>query len=750
MKYKDKYYKMRYIKAIYIGLIGMLLAGCQADQWESIEGGFLITLSDEVTVTTKSTPAELGEPTTDKFKLKIVNEATNNAAYDGAYKSGTIPAAAGTYTVTATFGENPVLALDDPYYKGEKTSVVVKDGETTSVNISCSVANALATIFYADTAKFDEMYSSYGVEVKVNNYNYNYSVTIGDGTKKSAYYQAGSKPTFTFKGVLKGNNKEVSKVLENDLLSSASTFEAGQHCKLTLSMEATASGLVPTISKVEASTVTINETIPMEWLPKPKVEAEGFEGNKLSFVETENKTASIKLVTATALQDLKLKFNFEDEQFISSLPKEEYVLSNTGDKQAVETALGITLPEIGTTDANLDLSPLLAKLQTNAGVPTNNSIEIDAKANNRWSSEDQEANRTYTLVCNKPEFSVAVQPGNVWSKEFTVDELEVTAGNSELIKQKLKYQYKNQAASDEDWQDITDLKVHFTEHPQNKNFQVRAVYRDVIASEVVDVVLETPTQLPNSGMEEWTNDNYKNDYYSFNPWREKDENIHWDTSNLFTTRHRNNGEVFWIPTIANYNGFHSVSYVPGRDGLAAELRNTANGRGNVTWEQKDYNKVAGELFIGTAKVTMGTNPGAGDRDGSKDTYEREKNATFTNRPTALKFWYKYAPYNSDTWSAHIELLDVAKNIIIQQDLTSSEAKNDWTEATVSLDYDEGTVYKKCKYIYVIFRSTVNSGANMPYREITQTFYVDGQVKTFSPAYVGSVLTIDDISLVYDK
>ena len=55
----------------------------------------------------------------------------------------------------------------------------------------------------------------------------------------------------------------------------------------------------------------------MEWLPKPKVEAEGFEGNKLSFVETENKTASIKLVTATALQDLKLKFNFEDEQFIS-------------------------------------------------------------------------------------------------------------------------------------------------------------------------------------------------------------------------------------------------------------------------------------------------------------------------------------------------------------------------------------------------------------------------------------------------
>ena len=198
---------MRYIKAIYIGLIGMMLAGCQADQWEGIEGGFQITLSDEATVTTKSTPAELGKPTTDKFKLKIVNEVTNNAAYDGAYKSGTIPAAAGTYTVTATFGDNPVLALDDPYYKGDTTGVKVEEGQTTSITLNCKVANALATIFYADTAKFDEMYSSYGVEVKVNNY----SVTIGDGTKKSAYYQAGSKPTFTFKGVLKGNNKEVSK-----------------------------------------------------------------------------------------------------------------------------------------------------------------------------------------------------------------------------------------------------------------------------------------------------------------------------------------------------------------------------------------------------------------------------------------------------------------------------------------------------------------------------------------------------------
>lgn len=41
---------------------------------------------------------------------------------------------------------------------------------------------------------------------------------------------------------------------------------------------------------------------------------------------------------------------------------------------------------------------------------------------------------------------------------------------------------------------------------------------------------------------------------------------------------------------------------------------------------------------------------------------------------------------------------------------------------------------------------------MPYRKQTYKFYIDKGAKTvdFSDAIVGSILTIDDISLVYDK
>ena len=43
---------------------------------------------------------------------------------------------------------------------------------------------------------------------------------------------------------------------------------------------------------------------------------------------------------------------------------------------------------------------------------------------------------------------------------------------------------------------------------------------------------------------------------------------------------------------------------------------------------------------------------------------------------------------------------------------------------------------------------------MPYQKITQTFYIQNgsglSEMSFDDAYVGSVLTVDDISLVYDK
>lgn len=734
---------MRYIKAIYIGLIGMMLAGCQADQWEGIEGGFQITLSDEATVTTKSTPAELGEPTTDKFKLKIVNEATNNAAYDGAYKSGTIPAAAGTYTVTATFGENPVLALDDPYYKGEKTSVVVKDGETTSVNISCSVANALATIFYADTAKFDEMYSSYGVEVKVNNYNYNYSVTIGDGTKKSAYYQAGSKPTFTFKGVLKGNNKEVSKVLENDLLSSASTFEARQHCKLTLSMEATASGLVPTISKAEATTVTINETIPMEWLPAPKVSATGFDENKtLTIYETvAPDAASIDFEVAQPLQDLSFTLNFEDEQF-TSLNKDYQLSTMTDEEKIALSDAGITLPLIGSNEPKITFSQafnarLLSKNEDDGVVE--NTITINSvQANNRENKD--EVPLTYTIAVHKPEFTVNVLEGNIWSKTFTAEDISVFEGkgNLETIKKNLVYQYQE---ADGIWQDFGNQDARqqvFAEHPQNRNYKVRALYRNVLASNEVDVELESQDQLQNSGMEDWYIETKKKSgtwpfedktYYTFHPYTTGAANSSWWDTNNDKAQGGTYALGIW------YEGCFAscVSYTEdahsGSKAALMYLSGCGDGKANTSGTYVG-GAMVGSLFIGSYSngIVQGHDFGV--------------------RPTSLTFWYKYKPYNSDAFKVVVSLKNGDKEIATGTYEPTAYSSEDIEYQQASVNFNYSVENEKATTICVQFLASnkTDLSKNDFNMGTTITYPVIGNWTV----HMGSILKIDDISLVYDK
>lgn len=712
------------------------------------KSGFLVTLEDDIRVESRSTPAELEGPLSTEFNLKIVRSSTGSVVYNDKYTTDLIQASAGFYQITASFGDNPVLGVDAPYYEGTVTDIEVKKSAPVTVSVPCKVANALLSVVYDESIA--NVYESYYVTVSIGEQ----SQEIRDA--QSAYFRAGSIVNVWFHGTPKGESEERTFELLHEKLTTP--LEAGDHAILNLSIEA---GVSVSVEKLEVETATVSETIPVEYMPKPKLEAEGFSNNELTFAETEKKAASVHLKLASPLQDLKMRFHFEDAQF-ASLNGQDYLLSK--DKAALENALGIPLPDVNAPDATIDFSNLIAKMQTNAGATTRNVIELDAQANNRWSSESMDVeeqnsqNRTFTLICNKPEFSVVVEDKNCWSREFTINEVNVTAGDAETIKKNLVYQYFDGS----DWKECstresvkgrTQQFIQRAEEISSKVYKVRALYRGVIASAEAEATLETPEQLPNSGMEEWNTENYSKSFYCFYPWMDKGE-CHWDTNNLYTTRHRHNSsDVVKV----NYNGFHAVSYVLGRGniGLAAELRSTANGRGNTILPEwlgggvKDQNKVAGELFLGDCKVNITGN----DIDGN-DSYEREKSALFSNRPTALKFWYKYVPYNLDAWSVHIELLDESKKVIVQKDFTSSEAKGDWTEAIVTWneDYNESVIYAKCKYIYVIFSSTINAGANMPYREITQTFYIDNgnSSLTFSPAYVGSVLTIDDISLVYDK
>ena len=750
---------MKYVNYLCVWCLAMVLFACQEESLEqSGKTGFLVSLTDgtEVAVS-RATPGELKEslPIEAKdFDLTITGSSTGETAYSGKVSEGLIPVKAGVYNLTATYGENPVLALDAPYFKGEMEKAIVKGGETTSVEIPCKVANSLLSVTFDNSKEsFEDIYSDYSVEVKVGEE----SVTLKKDGKESAYFRADSGIEVIFHGTLKED--EGVKTVSLDLSGIKELpLQAGDHLKLTLMPELDKYDIPLSVTAAEVVTVTLEETIPVSWLPKPKVSAEGFdENNTLTFVETEAKTARLNLGLSSALQDMKLKFNFEDEQFSSLQKDKEYLLSNAEDKAAVEAALGITLPEIGTTEAGIDLSGVVSRMQTDAGATVNNTIEVDVKANDRWSSEDESVNRVYKLVCNKPEFSVNVKPENCWSREFTVDEVQIT-GNADVekIKADLVYQYFDGT----NWVNCTTRDnvigrtQQFVEAAKDivtKTYKVRALYRGAIASEEVEAVLETPEQLPNSGMEEWYYDMAARNIPIYYPWKNNGTSF-WNTNNTYTTRYHATINIFNSGSNP-YNCFPAVSYIVGGHSgdKAVELRNTASGRGNTLPSNVlDLNKVAGELFTGD--VTVVTGGTAAIPDG--DHYTIDTNGrSFSSRPTSMEFWYKYVPTNSDTWQAKIVLMDSEHNVIVEQNLQKSGIQNTWDKATVKLQYVNGQEYAKCQYIYVVFSSTIITGKEMQWESHNSYILWEDQLQvTFddTKCWVGSVFTIDDISLVYDK
>ena len=728
---------MNKVKFLVATLLGVLFVACSEEENLSQTGktGFLVSLAEDVKVESRSTPEELGEPVASQFNLKITNQVTGSELYNGSYTSDLIQASTGTYAIEATHGDNPVLALDAPYYKGTAEAELA-DGESKPVNVKCKVANALASVVFSDggALKFEDQFSECELNVLVAG-----DRALIDGVK-SAYYRAGSTPTFEFRGILKDGGEEVVQTLTDDKFSDPATFAAGAHCVITLKIGAVVPGVKIEISKVEVNEVTVFETIPMKWLPKPKVTATGFDSNNtLAFVETEQKQAALNLDLSSALQDIKFKFNFEDEQFASLDKKKEYLLST--DKETIEQTLGITLPSVGDKPESIDLKGLIAKLQTNAGVPTNNSIEIDVQANNRWSSDAIEGESTpnlkYTLTCNKPEFSIAVQPGNVWTKTFTIDEPTITAGNAEILNEKLVYQYKERDAGDDAWQTCSGgLEQVFSDAPENKAYQVRAFYREGIVSDVVDITLETPAQLPNSDMEEWWIETKtagslitKKTYYTFHPYAEGQGNSSWwDTNN---DKAQGGTVAFGIW----YEGCFAscVSYTTdvhgGSKAALIYLSGCGDGYANTSGSYVG-GAMVGSLFIGSYNSGI------------------IQGHSFESRPSSLSFWYKYKPYNSDAFKVIVSLKDGDTEIATgtYEPTAYSEEDNAYKQATVDFNYtdDKATATTICVQ-FLASNKTELSGSDFAWgTTINYPTIGDWTV------HMGSVLKIDDLHLNYDK
>lgn len=721
-----------YIKLLFILCVCSVFVGCSKDDEQTERSGFVISLDEAtVDVASRATPKELGKPLDVNFHIKVVNTTTGSSVYDGAFTK-LIPVNAGSYELTASYGEDVELEFDTPYYIGTVTAEHQKNVNT-PVSIPCKVGNALLSVVFENASAFNQLYKKYGLRVDVGES----SKTIGgDETAKNLYFKAGSDVKIYFDATKKDNSPYSVDLTAG--LASVLPFKAADHAVVKLSTSAF--GLK--IEKIEVEKVTVSETIPVEWLPTPKVS--GFED--ITYVETDDAPSAVIDYTASLpIQDMELTVNMQDEQY--SAYNKTYMLSAlTSDDRANLGKLGIELPEVGVAKTGtINLQNLIGTMQTNAGATVDNTFSLRVKANNRWSDETAAA-KTYKVEVVKPEFSVNVDERNCWSREFTVDEVSITSGNAERLKENLVYQYYNGS----EWVDCADRNntkgrlqqfASRAEDISTKQYKVRALYRGAISSNEVTATLETPAQLPNSDMEEWQSVKLgktsifggRADFYDFLPYKSGESDIWWATKNERSRDYSVSRIKITSAPCVSYTDDSSIVHGGSKSAL---IYTSGHGGSYASTVDIIYPEgaFAGSLFIGKYKWS----------DGKE---QLDPGHAFSKRPTSLVFWYKYIPKNTDSFKVYAELKNgndiIASGTYIP---TAISSETEWGKIELPLVYvDTPNVATD---IFVQFLSTEKTSF------VASDF--DKKKKVSFPnmpnweVHMGSRLYIDDISLVYDK
>lgn len=730
--------KIQYI--LYVAFVALFFTACQEDDFGGAEqGGIRIALADGTTgvdVTTRSTPSELFDGFKKKFKFQIKGGDNYDQTHE--WTEDVIPLAAGVYEIIATCGTEQaagVVEFDKPCYTGKAEGIKVEVGKEAKAEVKCKVTNALVSIKFADEEEFEKYCPNASIQISVGSQTEKWA-----NLKESAYFKAGSSLSTL---QLWKSDQEDTKI---DLLKEAGTdipksFAAGDHLIITLSIGKANGNIVIKISQVEVDKVTIEETIPMEWLPKPKMEVDGFTGNQLVMYESETPTAKFNFNLSSGLQELKFTLDFDDETY-QSLNK-EYVLStlSESDKQAL-TGAGVVLPSIGDKgNVSLDFSGLAAKLTgSTEGGALDNVIKLtEVKANNRVLEGGEQ---TYTIQTHAPEFGIKVYPGNTWTKQFTAN-TEITKGNAEVIREGMTFEYSTNGL---DWISSKDSLI--TGLTPDTNYKVRLKFGKHYKE--VDVKTYPVIPLENGDMEDWNLTRTKETGYilfvpkSINVPRyypyANTETDPWWTTNMERA-------VIWSVAPIEATTCPNVSYVTdAHTGYkAAEIRTSGHGGGYATtyagsasaiYEESAF---AGRLFIGTYKW-------------EDDKEVQTLGHTYASKPQKLAFWYKYKPFKTDAFKVEISLKS-ENTVLAEAVFVSNASSNEDTEykyQEIEFEYKEGEEFLNLEptSIYVSFMSTKAESFTKNEQFEVATSCNLSDVGNWE-CHIGSRLKIDDVSLIYD-
>lgn len=370
-------------------------------------------------------------------------------------------------------------------------------------------------------------------------------------------------------------------------------------------------GLKVEVSKVKVEEVDITETIPLDWLPKPKLETEGFDVDDASTLymlegATRKHTAklNINLAKGYGLDELTFSVNGDTEL------EGEYKLSEmTEEQRTAFVKKGIVLPVIGDLNPAIDFSAATATATANEDGSDATLALSNVVATAYTRSNDA---LSYKLITTKIDPDLIVYPGNIWTKEFTPTPV-CASGNESLFNKNVSFEYSKDGGNS--W--IASPKNEaITGLNPGETYKVRSVCLGLV-SEAKEVKTYPQIVLENGDLSSYSvvkgeDGNKLISYGSLYQWTA------WATLNELT--------VDYCPAASySYNsrsGTRPTSDVRNgsSDNTAAWIITIGYGYGGTNKSAKS--KSPGELFLGTYNT---------------------KGINYSSHPTGVKFYYKYSP-----------------------------------------------------------------------------------------------------------
>ena len=677
---------------------------------------------------------------------------TWNRVYFGRYadvKDSIMHVNAGNWKMLAFHGDSTACGFDKPYFLAEKSFTVDggldEDGnpKLTTINAEARVSNVRISI------DFDESIpgSFYDYFVRLTNLDkdrYRQILRYRKDQDKDAYMMASDSLQIEFMAQYEFGNDSSWRFAVLDTLATA----PNDHLTISLSVDPRFGNLNVNIHTdgtiiKDTSEIKIKE----EWAPQdpPQIVAAGFESTASNVPDhaivegdTDGNAATISVVARAGLKNFFVMF--ESDRLASlgiDLPLGQWIdiadptsgnkalldkLEAAGMQWQKDMAGSRKLTYLSLTDFYAGIN---ARLKSQTAV--SEIVEVWVKV---VDAVDHSTIRSYTASSYPVRQQLVIPEGDVWAWKILSPLAMTERGVSRLFK--LQYSKDRQTWTEVSYSSADANGVRFPEiavEPDTR-YYFRSIYNDNpdLVSELVEIHTEQPQQVGNRSFEDyWTTEmtvsidlstrKYKREWYL--PYLQN-ETDRWWAVNSRKTMPASHSTAY-----ENFKNYPCTGYsVDGKAGKAAMVFT-----GNVDWWNTDYSaqgdNIPGEIWIGSA-----TDGGDHDSDGHG----------FANRPSAIKFWYKYAPKDNETFVVKAWLKDSVGDIIASAEILDGEAASEWTSCVLPLVYsDERT---KAAKIYLSFKSCESGSVNL-----NSTIELAGKQQT---THVGSILWIDEIEMLYTE